>query len=221
MTDPTNGGEVPEQNEVASMLDAEISRLCAEARPLALKFAAKMVPAAHVEDVAHDAIMDLVHVWRNGPRGLDPPRALGALVYVAVESRAAMFHRSGSAAGERDAWFGSALASEPPAWMNPERSLEAADLDREVTRAYTAVEKGKRDVHIMVREDGMSIVEVAQVLDVNEKTVRRWLHEVESVLLEQLKNHLSPGFGHRSRGNTTKGAARIESRRPEATGDIQ
>jgi RNA polymerase sigma factor (sigma-70 family) len=221
MTDQTNGGEVPKGDAGSAIPDAEVNRRCEAARPLALKFARKMVHAAHVEDVTHETLLRLVKGWHNTPRGLDPPRALAAVVYSEVTQVAASFNRSGSAADERDAQFGSALASEPPVWMDPERSLEAADLDREVTRAYTAVEKGKRDVHIMVREDGMSIVEVAQVLDVNEKTVRRWLHEVESVLLEQLKKHLSPGFGLRSRGNTTNGPARIQWRRPEATGDIQ
>ena len=221
MTDLTNGGEVPERDGQASMPDADVNRRCEAARPLALRFARKMVAAAHVEDVTHEAVLRLMNQWRNSPPGFDPPRALAAVVYGAVEQAAASFIRGGVAADKRDARFGSALSSATPAWMDPERSLETAELDRDVLRSYSAIPKDKREAHIMVREDGMTIAEAAAALGKNEKTIRRWLHETEQVLLEQLKKHLPPGFGLRGRGNTTKGPARIESRRTEATGDIQ
>jgi RNA polymerase sigma factor (sigma-70 family) len=195
MTDRKSGGEPQDEERKGAVPHPELERLCADARPLALRMAMRLVPPAHAEDIVQGVLMQLSKQWSAGPDGFSPPRSLNGAISDVLWKHVADFMEQRAARDARDTAYEAEQASITPTCMDPAMALEQSEIDQALGFAYHALPTKKRDAHIMVREEEMTYDAVGKAMGVNERTARRWVQEAQDFLADQLKPFWYQGFG--------------------------
>lgn len=118
------------------------------------------------EDTAADVVQEVfVRVWsrRSDRRLVDVSRAY---LFRAVRNEA--LNRQTADERRRERWSFSTGERRPP---TPEDELQDRELAREVERAIADLPPRCREIFLLVRDDGLTYREAAEVLDLSESTV--------------------------------------------------
>jgi RNA polymerase sigma-70 factor, ECF subfamily len=148
------------------------------------RFAYRMLGSVEAaEDIAHDCFLGLL---TQGLR-FDPARA-SLRTYICGAARHLSFKRLRAEGREKPGDLAPEVSIDPSAL----RDLLESEVAREVRTAVSALPPLQREVVILVEYEGLSLAEVAEIVEAELGTVKARLHRARQSLRHRLASFRSP-----------------------------
>lgn len=212
---PTDAQDLQDMERLAAGQDAGLDSLMERYAPRLLRYALRLLGDEHeAEEVAQEAF---VRVYRKHDQ-FDPKQRFSTWVYAIAtnlardhlrrrQRHAAVLVRTETTEPNDQPW--------PPAQdpsRDPRESLEAQETGLLVRKAILALPEDLRIPVILSEYDGLSHVEIGEVLNCTPKAIEMRIYRARQALRTSLASLLEPGPGQSPRArhqpeNLTRGTA--------------
>jgi RNA polymerase sigma-70 factor (ECF subfamily) len=143
--------------------------LLTQVSTLARQFARQLISASAADDLAQDVVVECLTRMRAGRWRVDV--SLSAFVHALVRRRRADFLRQRQRRTSREAEHVRELTESTHAWMSPELTLEAQELERFHEQTLASLPSRCRQSYVMVREQQAAYQVVATELGISRAAV--------------------------------------------------
>jgi RNA polymerase sigma-70 factor (ECF subfamily) len=176
----------PIDTATGTVNEEQLERLLTEMHRLARLFARRLVRPQDADDLAQDVVLTCLVSIREG-RWNGHIARLPVIVAHLVRCRAVDRRRQSQRGAQRESDFGREVLEASRSWMAPDVSMEERELEEVRVEALEQLSPACRAAYELVREEGFTYREVAQLLGLSRGGVNQLVVRAQQRLRKQLK----------------------------------
>lgn len=161
--------------------DEAFARLYKRYAPQLIEYAAHRLESL---DEARDLIQDLfVYLWEKRD-GIEIRQTVKGYLFLGLNRRILNHYRKNS---YRNAYADHLQRMEAEYFFGPDTFVEAKDVQQIVSETLPNMPKRVREIYLLSRQDQLSNAEIAERLNISERTVKNQLSTALSILRKSMK----------------------------------
>ncbi len=147
----------------------------------------------HSEDLSEEVVAEVfLNFWKNR-ESLAKVKSLDSYLYIAIRNQAlVMRKKTAGIYSEPVELFSVHIAAEG---YGPEEMILKEEFESVVTAAFEQLPERCRMIYYLVREEGKSYRETAEILGISERTVNSQMTIAKRKLTDMLRDYLASGKG--------------------------